>query len=164
VRALGFAASIEARKPRRYPGMNEQPLVGTWRLISFHGRNAAGETRPALGKNAQGLLVYTEDGRMIAIMSDTGRASFLSRDFRGGTPDEALAAINSFISYCGTYAVNGQTVTHHVEMSLFPNWVGEDQIRNFKFEGGNLVLSTPPLLLSGKQWTFELAWERVSAP
>lgn len=142
--------------------MNQQPLVGTWRLVSFHGRNAQGEMRPALGQNAQGLLVYTGDGRMIAIMSESGRSPFLSRDFRGGAPEEALAAMNSYISYCGRYTVSGQTVTHSVEMSLFPNWVGEDQVRNFKFENGRLVLSTPPFLLSGKEWKFELIWERVS--
>jgi hypothetical protein len=142
--------------------MNQHALVGTWRLVSFHGRNARGELRPALGQNAQGLLVYTEDGRMIAIMSETGRPSFLSRDFRGGTPEEALAAMNSYISYCGRYTISGQSVTHSVEMSLFPNWVGEDQIRNFKFENGKLILSTPRFQLSGKEWTFELIWERVS--
>jgi hypothetical protein len=142
--------------------MNQQTLVGTWRLVSFHGRNARGKLRPALGQNAQGLLVYTVDGRMIAIMSKTGRPPFFSRDFRGGTPEEALAAMNSYISYCGRYTISGQSVTHSVEMSLFPNWVGEDQVRNFKFKNGKLILTTPRFRLSGKEWTFELIWERVS--
>jgi hypothetical protein len=118
--------------------------------------------RPALGENAQGLLVYTAEGYMIAVLSEVGRLPFRSRDFRGGTSEEALAAINSYISYSGRYEVDGDTVTHHVEMSLFPNWIGRDQVRNLKFVEGNLVLTTPAFHLSGDEWTFELVWERVT--
>lgn len=130
-------------------------------MISFHGRNADGTLRPALGENAQGLLVYTAVGYMIAVLSQASRPSFRSRDFRGGTPEEAFAAVNSYISYSGRYEIDGDTVTHHVEMSLFPNWVGQDQVRNLRFSDGNLILSTPSFLLSGGEWTFELVWERV---
>jgi hypothetical protein len=142
--------------------MNQESIVGTWRLASFHGRNANGDLRPALGENAQGLLVYTAEGYMIAILSEVGRIPFRSHDFRGGTPEEALAAIKSYISYSGRYEVDGDTVTHHVEMSLFPNWIGREQARNLKFAGGNLILSTPSFLLSSGEWTFELVWQRVT--
>lgn len=142
--------------------MIQESIVGTWRLVSFRGSQADGTVRPALGENPQGLLAYTAGGDMIAIMSEAARPSFRSRDFRGGTPEEALAAVNGFISYCGRYEVDGDTVTHHVEMSLFPNWVGQDQVRKLRFADGNLILTTPPFLLSGDEWTFELVWERVS--
>ena len=99
---------------------------------------------------------------MIAILSEVGRLPFGSRDFRGGTSEEALGAINSYISYSGRYEVDGDTVTHHVEMSLFPNWIGRDQVRNLKFVEGNLVLTTPAFHLSGDEWTFELVWGRVT--
>jgi Lipocalin-like domain len=138
------------------------PLVGTWRLITFRGRNAEGDVRPALGENPRGLLVYTADGYMIAILSEGGRRPFNSRDFSGGTPEEALAAVNSYISYSGRYEVDGDTVTHHVEMSLFPNWVGQDQTRRLRITEDKLVLSTPTYSVSGNEWTFELVWERVS--
>ncbi len=141
--------------------MSQESIVGAWRLISFHGRSANGDLRPALGENAQGLLVYTAQGCMIAILSEFGRPPFRSPDFRGGTPDEALAAVNSYISYSGRYTVDGNTVTHRVEMSLFPNWIGQDQVRNLKISEDQLTLTTPPFLLSGSDWTFELVWERV---
>lgn len=141
--------------------MIQESIVGTWRLVSFHGRKADGSFRPAFGENAQGLLVYTADGHMIAILSESNRPTFRSGDFRGGTPEEALAAANSYISYCGRYELDGDTVTHHVEMSLFPNWIGQDQVRNLRFVDGNLILRTPSFLLSGGEWTFELVWERV---
>jgi hypothetical protein len=136
-------------------------IVGTWRLVSFHGRNASGDLRPAFGENAQGLLVYTAEGYMMAALSAAGRSPFRSSDFRGGTPEEALLAVNSYISYCGRYEISGDKITHHVEMSLYPNWVGQDQVRNLRFEEEKLILSTPAFLLSGDKWTFELVWERA---
>lgn len=123
--------------------MSQESVVGTWRLVSFQGRNAKGESRAALGKNAKGLLVYTAEGYMIAILSEADRQPFRSYDFRGGVPEEALAAVNTYISYSGQYTVGEGIVTHRVDMSLFPNWIGQDQVRNFRFEKGNLILSTP---------------------
>jgi Lipocalin-like domain len=131
--------------------MFQESIVGTWRLISFHGRKADGTLRLAFGENPQGLLVYTVGGHMIAILSEPNRESFCSSNFRGGIPEEALAAVNSYyyISYFGRYEVHGDEVIHHVEMSLFPNWIGQDQVQKLRFADGNLILSTPSFLLSG---------------
>jgi Lipocalin-like domain len=52
-------------------------------------------------------------------------------------------------------------VLHHVELSLFPNWVGVTQERLVKLSGDRLTLSTRPLLLQGRQQTAQLLWERV---
>jgi|SRR5579862_1023319 len=141
--------------------MKQETIVGTWRLVSFFGRSTTGETRPAFDEKAQGLLVYTAEGYMIANLSAASRPPFRSRDFRGGTSEEALMAVNSYISYCGRYSVSGDTITHHVEMSLYPNWTGQDQVRHLKFEEDKLTLSTPTFNLSGNEWTFELVWQRA---
>ena len=56
------------------------------------------------------------------------------------------------------------TVVHQVEMSLFPNWIGTDLIRVFKFqEGGNqLLLSTIPFVTrKGVMVKQVLLWERL---
>ena len=45
----------------------------------------------------------------------------------GGTDTRARAAFATFIAYGGRYEVTGDTVAHHVETSLFPNWVGTRQ-------------------------------------
>ncbi len=50
-----------------------------------------------------------------------------------------------YLAYAGSYTLDGMTVTHHVEMSLFPNWIGTDQVRAIAIlENGDLELSTPP--------------------
>ncbi len=54
-------------------------------------------------------------------------------------------AYNTYLSYCGTYTVEGNTVTHHVKAGLIPSRTGSDQ--------GRLIIGT-----AGIQ---KLIWERV---
>lgn len=89
------------------------------------------------------------------------RPRFASGDAGGGTTEERLAAADTYLSYCGRYEVRPDKVIHHVEVSLFPNWIGMDQERFFEFDGDRLSLSTPPFLVSGKQQSARLIWERA---
>jgi hypothetical protein len=61
----------------------------------------------------------------------------------------------------GRYSFHGDRVVHHVELSLFPNWVGTDQQRPVERTGDRPILSARPLLLAGKQQVPRLVWERV---
>ena len=90
-----------------------------------------------------------------------GRSLFASGDIRGGTVDEKIEAFNGYVSYCGRYSVEGDVVIHDIEVSLFPNWVGERQERFFEFDGNQLTLSTPLQLVGGLSLSSHLVWERV---
>jgi hypothetical protein len=50
---------------------------------------------------------------------------------------------------------------HHVEVSLFPNWVGSAQERVYACSGDRLSLSTAPLLQRGSEQRAYLVWERA---
>jgi hypothetical protein len=52
-------------------------------------------------------------------------------------------AVTGFVAYFGTYDVDeaAHTVTHHVEASLVPSWVGTDVKRQFNFQDGRLLLT-----------------------
>src|SRR3712207_5479695 len=63
--------------------------------------------------------------------------------------------------YCGRYEFRGETVIHHVELSLFPNWVGVEQERLVELRGDLMTLSTRPMLFGGMQRSAHLIWERV---
>jgi hypothetical protein len=65
------------------------------------------------------------------------------------------------VAYAGRYSFHGDRVIHHVELSLFPNWVGTDQQRSVELSGDRLILSASPLLLAGTQQVPRLVWERV---
>ncbi len=97
----------------------------------------------------------------VAIMG-SNRPKFAADDLLSATVEEEARAEESYVSYCGRYGFDGDKVIHHVELSLFPNWIGADQERLVDLGGSRLTLSTRPLLLRGTQQTAHLIWERVS--
>ena len=56
---------------------------------------------------------------------------------------------------------HGDRVVRHVELSLFPNWVGSDQERFVELAEDRLALSASPLLLAGRYQVPRLIWERL---
>ncbi len=141
------------------------PLIGGWRLRSWVSVAADGsETRP-MGDTPDGLLAYTATGTMIGIMGPGDRPRFATDDVTGGTTDEQARAFSTFIAYGGRYTLDGDTVTHLVETSLFPNWIGTQQRRHWSLDavGRTLTLTSPPLVLGGATRIQRLVWERVEA-
>ena len=141
--------------------MARNPFSGTWRLLSYEVRSTAGETRYPWGQDPVGFLIYSDDGYVSVAMMGANRPRFEAKDIKKGTDEEKIAAVDTYISYCGRYEVQGDTVIHHVEVCLFPNWVGNDQKRTFKFDGDRLLLSTEPIVAGEMQLTGHLIWERV---
>ena len=141
--------------------MAPNPLIGTWRLIAWENRSVDGQSSYPLGKDAVGYIMYNEDGYMSVAITRPNRAKFAAGDLLGGSTEEKVRAADSYVSYCGRYEFWGDTVVHHVELSLFPNWVGVEQERLVELRGNRLTLSTRPILLGGNQHTAHLVWERV---
>ena len=141
--------------------MSQASLVGTWRLVTLESRTADGQVSYPWGKDTVGYIMYNGDGYMSVAIMGSNRSEFASGDIKGGSTEEKAAAADTYISYCGRYGVRGDTVIHHIELSLFPNWVGVDQKRFLQFDGNRLLLSTPPILVEGTEQTSHLIWERV---
>jgi hypothetical protein len=141
--------------------MISNPLIGTWRLISWENRGADGQISYPLGKDAVGYIIYTPDGYMFVAIMSPYRLKFAAGDLLSGTPEEEAQAEETYVSYCGRYEFRGDTAIHYVELSLFPNWVGVEQERLVELRGNQLTLSTRPILLKGIQQTAHLVWERV---
>ena len=142
--------------------MAYNPLLGTWRLVSWENRSVGdGEVSHPLGKDAVGYIMYGPDGYMSVAIMRPDRARFAAGDLLGGTIEERARAAETYVSYCGRYEFRGDTVVHRVELSLFPDWVGIEQERLVEVEGDRLTLSTRPILLGGVQRTAHLIWERA---
>ncbi len=142
--------------------MESNPLIGTWRLLSWENRSVVdGQVSYPLGKDAVGYIMYNPDGYMFVAIMGPNRLKFAAEDLLSGTTEEEARAEESYVSYCGRYEFKGETVVHHVELSLFPNWVGVEQERLVEVRGNRLTLSTPPMLLGGIQQSAHLIWERV---
>jgi hypothetical protein len=140
-------------------GDTNDKLVGTWKLVSASTTTSTGErSEVPYGLNPVGFLTYTEDGRIAAMISH-GRRKALSSG--GGSLEEQAEAFKTFFGYAGRYTVNGDKVTHQVEISSIENYVGRDLVRNVEFQGDRITLVTPPTPVNGKTLTFELIWERL---
>jgi hypothetical protein len=130
--------------------MTSNPLIGTWKLISWENRSLVdGQVSYPLGKDATGYIMYNEDGYVFVAIMGPNRLKFAADDLLSGSTEEEAQAEETYVSYCGRYDFEGETVIHHVELSLFPNWVGGEQERLVELEGKRLTLSTHPILLRG---------------
>ena len=139
------------------------PLVGGWRLRSWVSIADDGSETLPMGESPHGLVVYTADGTVIGIMGTGDRPRFATDDVTGGTIEERARAFATFIAYGGSYEVDGDTVTHCVETSLFPNWIGTTQRRRWQLDvtGRGLTLTSPSLMLGGATRVQRLTWERT---
>lgn len=139
-------------------------VIGSWRLVTWRRIVQGGETTYPLGEQAAGMLLYAADGLMAVMMLAPGRAPLATTDALGGTEAERAAAYSGCLAYFGTYAVEGGSVVHWVEGSLFPNWSGTTQPRPGQIQGNELTLRTPPV--EGPQGTVvnEIVWARVEPP
>ncbi len=149
--------------------IENNPIIGIWKLISVTAIHADGTVTPNLyGTHPVGYITYTLDGHMMVMFSRSDRSP-LSQEIQSpltpqmqSLPVEELAqAFTTFNAYVGTYTLSGNTVTHQIETASIPNRVGTALVRTFTLNGSQVTLSTPPVLNDGVETVFELVWERV---
>ena len=127
-------------------------------MVSFEYRLEDGAVAHPFGKDATGLLVYTAEGYMSGAVMSGHRPLFKNIGLLNGSPEEKASAFDGYLHYGGRYSVQGNKVTHHVEVSLFPNWVGKEQVRYFEFEGDHLILSTDTFRYQNKKAKGFILW------
>ncbi len=137
-------------------------LAGAWCLVSSEFRTSSGKVIYPLGEDAVGQAIFTESCYMSGQLMRQGRPSFASGDQASGTPEEVKAALQGYVAYYGQCEVDTerQTLTTHVEGSMYPNWVGGEQLRFYELSGNELVLKTPPISFGDEEFTGVLTWKR----
>lgn len=137
-------------------------FIGTWRLISSEFRTSIGEVIYPFGDDATGLAIFTESGYMSAQLMKRDRPVFANNSPTGGTPEETIAAFRGYLAYYGSCEMNEEekSLTTHVEGSLFPNWIGGEQLRFYRLSEDQLTLTTPPIPLGDLSIVGELVWIR----
>lgn len=139
----------------------KERLVGTWTMVSsVREEIPSGAKTDSFGPNPQGFITYTPDGRMSAIITRSDRTAPT-----GGraNADEAEALFRSMLSYAGRYTVEGDVVTHHVDISWNQSFTGGEQKRHIALDGDLLKLSTPQSLdpIDGKMSVRTMTWKKV---
>jgi hypothetical protein len=124
-------------------------LIGSWRHI---GTFADGKPIPGRGANPKGIIMYDAHGYMSCHVAPDREVTKAGKET---TPEEAKAALDGYIAYFGTYAVdaNAHTVTHRRQGSVQPGDKA-DLVRGYEFAGDRLILRP----LGTKN---EVIWERI---
>jgi hypothetical protein len=138
----------------------KERLVGTWRLVSaVREEIPSGAKTDLFGEHPQGFINYDPDGRMIALITRGDRTA------PNGRADAAAAEalFRSMLSYAGSYTIDGNEVTHHVDISWNESFTGSQQKRTFAFADDRLMLSTPrsPDPIDGKMSVRRMMWKKV---
>jgi len=139
-------------------------LLGAWRLESAVEVFDDGERRDEFGPNPDGFLCYNPAGIVSATLGDSARPPVSAGDPQGGTDEDYQKMARRFIAYAGPFSVDvgDGTVTHHVDVALFPNWQGADQVRRVTIEDGRLsIIASDRTSADGRIFHSELIWLRV---
>jgi hypothetical protein len=141
--------------------MKNNPLFGAWKLKSLETRASDGSVSYPWGKETLGCAVISPEGYFCVAIMSAKRKKFSSQDMKGGSVEERANAADSYISYSGPCEIEKDKFRVKVEVSLFPNWIGTTQERNYKIKGKTLSVSTTPTLVNGKEQVGYLIFERL---
>jgi hypothetical protein len=131
--------------------------LGSWKLASWVQEFKDGsEPRLAYGKHPIGYIIFTPEGRMMALIEGEGRKSPTN-------DQESAALLRTLIAYTGKYSLEGDRWTTRVDAAWHPDRRGSNQVRYFKVEGDKLIVTTafmPSPNFGGKVLRSVLVWER----
>lgn len=138
-------------------------LVGRWRLLSSIVRDRGGTVHYPMGAEPEGSLVYTPAGWVACQIAAAERLPIATEALFSGPESERAQAYSTYVAYCGTYRVDAidKTITHHITMSLFPNWRGVEHHRQYELTGDQLTLTAPPIKAGNDLLVAELRWSRT---
>jgi hypothetical protein len=101
---------------------------------------------------------------MSAQLMRPGRKNFASNDWFVGAPEEFVEEAIGYIAYSGPFHVDEEkrSLTHSMNVSLFPDWLGQTQPRVVNIDGNLLHLSTAsPINSGGTSVMANLTWQRA---
>ena len=107
----------------------------------------------AHGDEPTGRISYDASGRMWAMLLPPGREPLTN----ASTAEEYRATMRGVVAYYGTYDIDESTgrVIHHVEAASNPDWIGDDFIRWYRFDGPDLLISL------NERFERPLLWKRM---
>jgi hypothetical protein len=141
-------------------------LIGVWTLRKYSELTEGLPLHYPFGNDPEGLLIYTPDGFVSALLMARGRPNLSGNGFMEGTPDQYASAGKGFIGYTGRYDVDEAqlVVTHRPTVAFAPNMVGSVQRRLIDLQGDVLVLTAERVQVAGLPAAkSRLEWVRVKA-
>jgi hypothetical protein len=136
-------------------------VLGTWRLQSYVREVLeTGERYNQFGDDPDGYIGYSPDGRMYAIFTRKDRQTPADAV---PTDEEGVKLLGTMVAYAGTFTLEAEKVTHHIDISWNQAWTGTDQVRFYKLDGETLSITTAPYksYFDGKEGRSILVWKKV---
>ncbi len=135
-------------------------LVGVWKLLSFETEFKDGSRRrPTFGEHPSGYIIFTREGRMMAVIEAEGRKA-------PSTDADRAALLQTLSAYSGTYRVDGDQWTTTVDVAWNPAWKDTQQVRTYALAGDRLTVTSmwqPAVNLAGSPTSRGiLVFERVN--
>ena len=79
--------------------MTSNPLVGTWKLVSWENRSLDGQVSYPLGEDAVGYISYSQDGYVFVAMMRSDRTQFTAGDLLRASAEEKVHAAETYVTY-----------------------------------------------------------------
>ena len=137
------------------------PQLGTWKLQSETTEDLeTHEKTSLLGDHPSGYLNYGADCRMYAILTQGDRKAPAGAV---ATDAEGAELYRGLVAYAGTYTIEGDKVSHHVDISWNQAWTGTTLVRQFRIEGKSLYIRTAPAKnrVTGRLSVTSLVWTKI---
>ena len=160
--ALSLALCVPAAFAADTAAELQKKFVGSWKLISIEGPNQ----QPINGKPF-GIIMYDSTGHMAVQIVRGDRPAFPNGP-ANATDKERAQAYSTYTAYYGSYTFEPENhiVIHHLEGSIVPGQIGQDNIRYFELKGNRLTLSVANNGNGGripfKDTTRHLTWEKLA--
>ncbi|MET8947905.1 lipocalin-like domain-containing protein [Streptomyces sp. NPDC004542] len=136
-------------------------LEGSWALVAWEQRYEDGRVVTPMGSDPAGVITYT-GGRMQCVMARRSRSPFVTGGQWDASQAERATAYDECMAYAGSYTVDGDEVSHHVDIALFPNWVGGVQRRRARLDGDRLELVADLDQGTPQARSAHLVWRRLA--
>jgi hypothetical protein len=166
-------ASAQSAMPKsesQTAGPISERLIGAWRLVSIETIRPNGEViYPFFGKHPEGFIMYDRSGTMCVQIVGDPKPTVPTTSSREGSLAAPVAekaqALDGYYAYCGSWTADpsGETVTHHIQQSLYPGERGEEAVRHLTLDGNRLILRAKVHEM-GEDHERRLVWERVPGP
>lgn len=140
--------------------LSAEEIQGHWRLTDWVQQYDDGRAVRAFGEKPNGVISYF-GGRMCALISAEHHPEFTTGGQWNADINEKARAYEEMLAYGGTYEYDGSIMQHHVDISLFPNWVGITQRRQVEWDGEKLRLTARLEEGTSEARTAILEWVRA---
>lgn len=110
-------------------------MIGSWELVSYTSTNQSdpSDILYPMTKHCKGIIIYSGDGYMSAQLQVLDIQHY-AKGWRQGSQEELAQAAKKTMAYTGPFYLEEvpgtkQTLYHHMDISVPPNWIDGTQIR-----------------------------------